>query len=106
MSTYTVVVKGVVKPNGTLELEGKPELPVGPVEVVVRALPEAPAPPTTEEGWWPCMQRIRAEREAAGYRFMNETEMLAHISWLRDDQDRMDGIYRELEQQRRQRSQS
>jgi hypothetical protein len=104
MSTDTVVVKGVVKPNGTLELEGKPKLPVGPVEVLVRALPEAP--PTTEEGWWPCMQRIRAEREAAGYHFMNETEMQAHISWLRDDQDRMDDIYRELEQQRRQRSQS
>ena len=102
MSANPVVVKGVVKPDGTLELEDHPGLPVGPVEVVVRALPSPPAP---EEGWWPCMQRIRAEREAAGYHFLNEAEMRAHVDWLRDDEERMDQVYREMEQERRRRGQ-
>jgi hypothetical protein len=103
MSANLVVVKGFVKPDGTLELEGQPDLPVGPVEVVLRALA---TPPASEEGWWPYMQRIRAEREAAGYHFMNEAQMQAHLDWLRDDEERMDRIYREMEQQRRQQGQS
>ncbi len=38
------------------------------------------------------MQRVRAEREAAGYHFMTEAEMEAHmeahLQWLRDDEER------------------
>jgi hypothetical protein len=98
MGGNTVVVKGVVKPDGVLELEGHPDLPVGPVEVVVRALP--PGAPTGED-WWPYLQRVRAEREAAGYQFMNDQEMQAHVDWLRHDEDRIDRIYREMEQERR-----
>jgi hypothetical protein len=48
------------------------------------------------------MQRIRAERETAGYPFLSEAEMEAHIQWLRDDEDRIDRVYREMEEQRRQ----
>jgi hypothetical protein len=103
MNTTPVVVKGVVKPDGTLELESPPELPVGPVEVIVRALPQ---PAQAAEGWWPYLQRIRAEREAAGYHFLNEAEMRAHLDWLRDDEERMDRLYREIEQQRQQRGPS
>jgi hypothetical protein len=35
MSTQAVVVQGVVKPDGTLELQDKVGLPAGPVQVVV-----------------------------------------------------------------------
>ncbi len=45
-----------------------------------------------QEGWWPYMQRVRAEREAAGYHFMNEAEMQAHLDWLREEEDRIDRI--------------
>jgi len=39
MNAKPVVVEGVVKPDGTLELEGKVPLPEGKVRVTVEALP-------------------------------------------------------------------
>jgi hypothetical protein len=36
---------------------------------------------------------------------MNEAEMQTHLDWLRDDDDRIDRIYREMEQQQRQEKQ-
>jgi hypothetical protein len=81
MSLLEIVVEGTLKPDGTLELDQKPGLAPGRVTVVLRQ----GSRPTTQEGWWPYMQRARAEREAAGYHFMNETEMAAHLQWLRDD---------------------
>jgi hypothetical protein len=54
-----------------------------------------------KEGWWPYLQRVRAEREAAGYPFMDEAEMNAHIASLREEgeEDRIDRIYREMQQE-------
>jgi hypothetical protein len=98
MSPAEVVVQGTLRADGTLELDQKPGLPPGRVTVVVRAAPE-PAQP--QEGWWPYMQRMRAELEAAGHHFMNEAEMEAHLAWLRDDEDRIDRLHREIEQQKR-----
>jgi hypothetical protein len=98
MSLDEVVVEGTLKLDGTLELDQKPNLSPGRVQVVLRPAQE-PAP--TQEGWWPYMQRVRAEREAAGYPFMTEAEMNAHILWLRDDEERIDRIYREMDEQRR-----
>ena len=54
MSANTVVVQGVVKPDGTLELEGKLPLPVGKVQVTVQPLPELPA----DDPFWQRMQAI------------------------------------------------
>jgi hypothetical protein len=98
MSLQEIVVGGTLKPDGTLELDRKPDLAPGRVTVVLRQEAET-APP--QEGWWPYMQRIRAEREAAGYHFMNEVEMEAHIQWLREGEDRIDRIYREMEMEKR-----
>ena len=39
MNAQPIVVEGVVKPDGTLELEGKVPLPEGKVRVTVEALP-------------------------------------------------------------------
>ncbi len=99
MSLQEIVVAGTIKSDGTLELDQKPNLAPGRVTVVLRQESEASAPP--QEGWWPYMQRVRAEREAAGYHFMNEAEMEAHLQWLRDDEDRMDRIYREMDLEKR-----
>lgn len=93
-----IVVEGTLKPDGTLELDQKPNLSPGRVQVVLRSTQEAVS---TQEGWWPYMQRIRSEREAAGYHFLSEAEMEAHIQWLREDEDRIDRIYREMDEQRR-----
>lgn len=97
MSVTEITVEGTLKPDGTLDLDQKPNLPAGRVTVIVRQQIE----PSIQEGWWPYMQRIRAEREAAGYHFMNEVEMEAHIQWLRDDEDRIDRIYREMDLDKR-----
>ena len=97
MSLTETIVQGTLKPDGTLELDQKPDLPPGRVTVVLRQESE----PAAQEGWWPYMQRVRAEREAAGYHFMNEVEMEAHIQWLREDEDRIDRLYREMDLEKR-----
>ena len=76
-----VVVQGTLKPDGTLELDQIPNLEPGRVTDVLQRAAE---PALAEEGWWPYLQRIRAEREAAGYPFMNEAEMNAYIEWMRE----------------------
>jgi len=91
MSANVIVARGVVKSDGSLELEGHPKLPVGPVEVVVRALPTAAAP---KEDWWEFMQRARRELEESGHKFMNDEEMAAHIAWLREE-DRIDEMLKQ-----------
>jgi hypothetical protein len=98
MSLQEIVVAGTLKPDGTLELDQKPSLAPGRVTVVLRPAPEAAAPP--EEDWWQYLQRIRAEREASGYPFMNEAEVTAHIEWLREG-DRFDDLLRAVDEQRK-----
>ena len=41
MSTDSIVMGGIVKPDGTLELEGKVPLPAGRVSVTLQAVPYA-----------------------------------------------------------------
>jgi hypothetical protein len=98
MSRTETVLEGTLKPDGTLELDEKPKLSPGRVTVVLR---QESDPTPAQEGWWPYMQRVRAEREAADYHFLNEAEMEAHLQWLRDDEDRIDRLYREMEQEKR-----
>jgi hypothetical protein len=99
MSLSEFSVEGTLKPDGTLELDHKPSLAPGRVTVVLRRESQ----PTPQEGWWPCMQRVRAEREIAGYHFMGEAEMETHMQWLREDEDRIDQIYREMALEKRRR---
>lgn len=101
MSVHEIVVGGTLRPDGTLEVDRKPDLAPGRVTVVLRQEAEAEA----KEGWWPYMQRIRAEREASGYPFMNEEEMNAYIKWLREE-DRFDDLLRETDEQRKKRERS
>lgn len=91
MELREVELDGVLLADGTIELDSKPDLPAGRVKVSVRA--EAPLP--EKVGWWPMMQRIRAEREADGYAFMDEKAMEAHLHSLREDDDRLEAIVRE-----------
>jgi hypothetical protein len=97
MSRNEVVVEGTLKPDGTLELDQKPNLSPGRVTVILRQ-ESASAPP--REDWFQHLQRLRAEREASGYPFMNEADANAHIEWLREA-DRIDDMLREVDEQRR-----
>ncbi len=88
MSLREIVIDGTLKPDGTLELDRKPELAPGRVRVVVQRVgpvPQAAAP----EGLWHFLQRTRRELEATGSHFMNQEEVRAHLAWLREP-DRTD----------------
>jgi hypothetical protein len=63
MATDQVVLRGALKPDGSLELDNPPDLPAGPVEVALRSLSSA-----TQSGgdWWQYLQQARAELVAAG----------------------------------------
>ena len=91
MSLTEVTVEGTLRPDGTVALDEKPTLPPGRVTVVLRQ--GAAAPAAAQEDFPAFLQRLRAEREAAGYPFMTEEETNAHIAWLRGG-DRIDDLLR------------
>src|SRR5205823_5668467 len=72
MNSSQVLVRGILKPDGILELTEKPALPPGPVEVVIRALP---ATQESEESWWEYLQQMRAEMLAQGVQFRSRAEI-------------------------------
>jgi hypothetical protein len=76
MSQIQREVQGTLRPDGTLLLDEALNLPPGRVTVVVKPASEAQP---LQEDWWQYMQRVRAEREAAGYSFMNEAEVTGWI---------------------------
>jgi hypothetical protein len=98
MTPAEVIIKGTLKADGTLELAERPALPTGPVEVVIRTLPTAVAPP--QENWWEYMQRARAELEAAGHGFRTKEEIDAELEDLRSGDERLEEIYRQSEAER------
>ena len=54
MSLQEIVIAGTLKPDGTLDLDQKPNLAPGRVTVVLRQ--ESEAPPLQGD-WWQFMQR-------------------------------------------------
>ncbi len=97
MSLSEVTIEGTLRPDGTLELDSKPSLTPGRVQVVLRGESKPAAP--LGETWWQFMQNARKKMEEAGCRFMNDAEMQAHIDWLREG-DRFDELLREADMQR------
>jgi hypothetical protein len=63
MSLSEVVVEGTLKPDGTLELDQKPNLAPGRVQVIVQALPELP----DGDPFWDMMKSIWVEQKARGH---------------------------------------
>ena len=101
MTTEGVVLRGTLRPDGTLELAEPVGLPPGPVEVTVKPAPAA-APARAPAGdWWQVLQQIRADREARGYPFLSDEEVAAHIEELRADDDRLDDLGRSRDDDRR-----
>ncbi|HKI35762.1 MAG TPA: hypothetical protein VKA46_28160 [Gemmataceae bacterium] len=99
MSLSEVVIEGTLKPDGTLELDQKPNLSPGRVTVVLRQVSAAPQPP--KEDWWQFLQNARKRMEEAGCHFMDDKEVQAHIEWLRAP-DHIDELLREADERRRQ----
>ncbi|NUQ64169.1 MAG: hypothetical protein HUU20_16995 [Pirellulales bacterium] len=57
------VVQGTLKPDGTLELDEKPALPPGRVQLVLVPLPRLPE----DDPFWQRMQAIWARQKARGH---------------------------------------
>jgi hypothetical protein len=73
MSLSEVVVEGTLKPDGTLELDQKPNLLPGPVRVTIR-----PAqPPTPQRGLADVVREIAADQRARGYPGRSDAELRA-----------------------------
>jgi hypothetical protein len=98
MATDQVIVRGILKPDGRLELDSPPNLPAGPVEVVLRSLS---SPAQNKEDWWQYLQRVRAELEAAGGHYRTEEEIEAERQDFRRGDDRIEEIYRQIKGQGR-----
>ena len=104
MSTTTVVVRGTMKPDGTLELEAPVALPPGPVQVTIQALP---APLSAGPGWWDVLQQIWREQAERGYQGRTREEIDADVQAMRDEwEERQQEIERIQEEAQRAREQS
>jgi hypothetical protein len=85
-----LVMHGTVKPDGTLELEGKTNLPPGRVKVTLNVIPEAAQ---TKEDVWTVLERIWEERKVLGMPARTREEIDAEINALRDElEERMDQL--------------
>lgn len=83
MST-TEVLRGILKPDGSLELQERSTLPAGPVRVTVEALPGK------TEDVWTVLTRIRAARQARGAVPRTHEQIDADVEALRREWDERD----------------
>jgi hypothetical protein len=83
MSESTVVVQGVVRPDGTLEIEGKVLLPPGPVQVTVQPV----FVPPEGDPFFDMLQETWAAREKAGLKPRSVEEVEALRRQLRDESE-------------------
>jgi hypothetical protein len=92
MATDQVVLRGTLKPDGSLELDNRPDMPAGPVEVVLRSLSSS-----TQNGgeWWQYLQRARADLEAAGRLFRTTENINKERREFRSGDDRVENLYRQ-----------
>jgi hypothetical protein len=95
MSLSEVVIEGTLKPDGTLELDQKPNLPAGRVQVVVVPLPELPK----DDPFWQMMQGIWERRRKAGIPPRSVEEVEAERRAVREEWEermrRLDAIREE-----------
>lgn len=84
MSAAQVVVEGVLKPDGSLEVTEKFGLPPGRVRVTVEVFNE---PIPAGENWFEYLEQARSERELAGAEFRAKEEIDAEIDSIRNDWD-------------------
>jgi hypothetical protein len=62
MSQTAIVVQGIVRPDGTLQLDERLNVPAGRVQVVVQPLPDVSSDP-----FWQGMEAIWAGQAARGH---------------------------------------
>ena len=102
MSLNETVIEGTLKPDGTLELDEKPNLSPGRVQVIVQSLPELPE----GDPFWDMMKSIWAGQKARGHVPRSVEEVEAERRETRDSwEERQQAIERLQEESRRLREQ-
>jgi hypothetical protein len=78
MDAPVVTVEGIVKPDGTVEVPGKVDLPAGKVQVTLVPMPESPR----DDPFWQRMQKIWEGQKARGHvpRSVEDVESLRQES--------------------------
>jgi hypothetical protein len=103
MNVGAVVIEGTVKPDGTLEVSQKVDLPAGRVHVTVEPVDELVQP----DRFWKMMESIWAAQLASGRSPRTREEIDAEIEALRDEsEEEMQAVERLQEECRRAREQA
>jgi hypothetical protein len=90
MTATSVEVQGTLRPDGTLVLDHKPDLPPGRVRVTVQPLLDPTQTPV-----WQVLERIWADQQARGHIPRSREEIDADIAAVRqEDEERMQAIER------------
>lgn len=95
MGLPEVTLYGTLKPDGTVDLDERPNLPTGRVEVVLRAVEP---PPPTGQNWWHFLQRARNELERTKHPFMNDDEVPRYCEELRAGDERWEEIQQRFQE--------
>ena len=82
MSQTAIVVQGIVKPDGTLQLDEKLNVPAGRVQVVVQPLPDLSTDP-----FWQSMEAISAHQAARGHISRNVEDVESERKAIRQEMD-------------------
>ena len=100
-----VIVQGTLKPDGTLELDQKPNLFPGRVRVTMEPVTE----PTRPDRFWAMMEQIWADLKASGHVPRSVEQIEAERQAFRDEwderQEALEQIHLECERLRQQASQ-
>ena len=72
-------IQGILKPDGTIELQERPALPPGPVRVTLETQS------VRERDPWETLQRIWDERKSLGLQPRSAEEIDAEIEAMRDE---------------------
>src|SRR5438128_705428 len=81
VSTKAIVMQGVVKPDGSLELVGTVPLPAGKVQVIVEPLSLSPQ----DHPFWKLLQGIWVARQQAGLQPRSIEEVEAERQRFREE---------------------
>lgn len=103
MSTPVVTVEGIVKPDGTVVVPDKVDLPPGKVQVTLVPLPELPP----DDPFWQRMRKIWAGQKARGHvpRSVEDVES-EHRAFREETEDEIQEAIRLQEECRRAREQT
>jgi hypothetical protein len=89
-----VVIGGLLKEDGTLELDAKPALPPGRMHVTLQ--PVAAESGEQRRGWWEVLQQIHRDQQARGYRGRTEEELKADEAAQRAEDEEYEERWRQI----------